>query len=320
MWGRMERRDEKPASVERVRTGSAAVNGFDADLARQLLDEAQQLAGLSSEHSPRLVRLGENAVFAIAEQTIARVARSPEHTATAGREIRLAHWLSHAGIPVAAPLDMPQPVIVNSYPVTFWEQVPGLLQPSTFPELAQVLRRMHRLATPPPELALPKLLPFERIEVRIENAPLADRDRQSLISAFTRAQEDWESVRFELPHGCIHGDAHTGNLLRNGAGRLALIDLETAAYGPPEWDLALAGTYATTLGWIGHTEYTAFVKAYGYDVTQAECFPLLRRIRELRMTSWLAQNAAESTEIAREVRHRIACLLDDQLPRRWSRN
>jgi hypothetical protein len=63
-----------------------------------------------------------------------------------------------------------------------------------------------------------------------------------------------------------------------------------------------------------------FVEIYGYDVTESPSWPILRRVRELRMTAWLAQKAAESPQIADELVHRAQCLQDESLPRKWSRN
>jgi hypothetical protein len=77
-------------------------------------------------------------------------------------------------------------------------------------------------------------------------------------------------------------------------------------------------TYATSLGWLPAEDYAAFVEAYGYDVTRAPAFDLLRAVRELRMTSWIAQKAAESPAMAAQVSHRIATLADPGLPRHWA--
>jgi hypothetical protein len=52
-------------------------------------------------------------------------------------------------------------------------------------------------------------------------------------------------------------------------------------------------------------------------VTASPAFPALRAVRELRMTSWLAQLANEP-RVAEEIQHRVACLADPDLPRHWS--
>ena len=88
--------------------------------------------------------------------------------------------------------------------------------------------------------------------------------------------------------------------------------------GPREWDLAPTGLYATSLGWISGVEYQSFLRAYGgFDVTAAPAFPLLARMRELRMTAWLAMHVTGSGRATDEFAHRVACLIDPDLSRRW---
>ncbi len=44
------------------------------------------------------------------------------------------------------------------------------------------------------------------------------------------------------PAALLHGDLHTGNLLRQPDGRIAFIDLDSLMVGDPAWDLALLST------------------------------------------------------------------------------
>jgi hypothetical protein len=98
-----------------------------------------------------------------------------------------------------------------------------------------------------------------------------------------------------------------------------LVDFDSASTGPREWDLVPTALQASSLGWISRAEYDGFVAAYGgFDVMSSPAFPLLSRMRELRITAWSAMHAAESGEMAAEVSHRIACLADPGLPRHWS--
>jgi hypothetical protein len=70
--------------------------------------------------------------------------------------------------------------------------------------------------------------------------------------------------------------------------------------------------------WITAEQYQSFVDAYGYDVLSSPAYPWLRDVRELRMTSWLANKADQSQAIKDEVGHRIACLRGDRGPRPWN--
>lgn len=294
-------------------TGTAL---FDADIARDLLQKACGTVGLDAAEA-ELVRLGENGIYRLPGGIIVRVGRSVDNLSEARREVGLATWLCAQGVPTAPPIKVEQPVEVDGHPVTFWEEIPGPLQRGTTVDMAHVLKQLHQLQ-PPVELDVPPLVPFQRISNRIDAAPIDESIRMTLRSVLNELQGIWPGVVLD-DQVLLHGDAHTSNLLRGTDGRLALIDLETSCVGPREWDLTLTATYATSLGWVSAEEYQAFVAVYGYDVTTSQAWPVLRRVRELRMTAWLAQKAAESTERAAEVRHRVACLVDDDLPRHWSR-
>jgi thiamine kinase-like enzyme len=88
-----------------------------------------------------------------------------------------------------------------------------------------------------------------------------------------------------------------------------LIDFERFAWGQPEWDLAMTATEYLTAQWWTDDEYGQFVGAYGYDITRwTEGFDILRAAHELKMTTWLMQNIAESAEISDEYQVRIRTL------------
>ena len=61
--------------------------------------------------------------------------------------------------------------------------------------------------------------------------------------------EQWNQTAFELGEAVVHGDAHMDNLLQSPGGRIAFVDLETVAVGPPEWDLTLTALYYEC-GWF----------------------------------------------------------------------
>jgi thiamine kinase-like enzyme len=96
--------------------------------------------------------------------------------------------------------------------------------------------------------------------------------------------------------------------------RPVLIDFERFAWGQPEWDLALTATEYLTAKWWTDNEYSQFVDAYGYDVTCWTGFDVLRAVHELKMTTWLMQNIAESPEIAEEYQVRMRTLRGEPSP------
>jgi thiamine kinase-like enzyme len=118
--------------------------------------------------------------------------------------------------------------------------------------------------------------------------------------------------------GVIHGDPHVGNLLRDRTGTVRLIDFESVAWGPREWDLAVLASRYKPFNWMAESEYRAGVAAYGgFDVMSWDGYDVLIAIRELNMTTWLLRNMAESPGHAEEFRRRIADLRDDHATRRW---
>lgn len=96
-----------------------------------------------------------------------------------------------------------------------------------------------------------------------------------------------------------------GNVIRHRDGYPVLIDLDSFATGPREWDLVLTATYYDSFGWHTAQEYQDFVGIYGFDVMEWPGFPTLRAIRELIMVSWLSQKAAENDETTAELRRRV---------------
>ncbi len=260
---------------------------FDEERSREILERACGRVGINAGHHAELLRLGEHAVFRLPDQLVARVGRGPFHIETAQREVDVSRWWSAAGIPVVEAHSIEQPVIVSGHPVTWWAEIPGPLQRGHESAMGSILAQLHEVA-PSSEVAL---------------------------ALHQELAEQWHTATFDLPPGVLHGDAHCANLALGSDGRHVLIDLETACLGPREWDLAVTASYVR-FGWLTRGKYEEFAEAYGYDVTQSSCFEFLRRVRELRMTSWLAQRASEPA-VAEQVEHRIASMLDPTLPRKW---
>jgi aminoglycoside phosphotransferase (APT) family kinase protein len=288
---------------------------FTPDLAEQVAHRAAAVAGL--DHSDvELIRLGSNAIMLLPGGVVARVARDASWFEVSEREVRAAAALHAAGVPCVRPWPVPQPVDVDGHSVTFWAEIPAPRTAAPIADLGAALGRLHSADV---RLDLPPLDPWSHIPERIESAPIGGSARRVLRDVLAEVRDGWADAQFELPQGLIHGDAHGGNLTRGADGRSVLVDLDSVCVGPREWDLAPTGLYATSLAWITQEQYDDFVTAYGgFDVTRAPVFPLLRRMRELRMTAWLAMHAAESPTTCAEFEHRVECLLDPSLSRRWS--
>lgn len=303
----------KAEPVPRRRLGRVVHTEDFVRRAARAVHTAAATMGLAPHQEPELIRAGERAVFRLRGKVIARVERSADRSHEADREVRAARWLAAQGIPVSRPLPGEQPVPAEDTVVTLWEAVDGEW---TVPrELAVLLRSLHRL-TPPPDLDLPDLDPFDRIRERIDTAPrLTEPQRDQLHRAHRDLARRLPTVRPVLGRHVIHGDANIGNVLATDHG-VVLFDLDGICWGPPEWDLLLTALYRD-LGWHTDTEYADFCDAYGFDVTGWDGYPLYKAVRELRMTTWLAQKGGESPQIDAEIDRRVTDLGDPERPRFW---
>jgi aminoglycoside phosphotransferase (APT) family kinase protein len=146
---------------------------------------------------------------------------------------------------------------------------------------------------------------------------LTGADRDLLRGLRDELAVGWREATFELGTATVHGDADMDNLLRTSSGRVAAIDLETVAEGPPEWDLTLTALYFE-YGWFSRAQYDEFAEAYGYDVRSGSAWPVLRGIRMVRMVIWPAQSAADNPDRQAQLRHRLGTLRDGTAPAGWS--
>jgi Ser/Thr protein kinase RdoA (MazF antagonist) len=282
--------------------------------ALELAHGAADVAGLAHDRA-ELIRLGSNGIVRLPGRVVARVARDESWAPIAQLEVRVAGEFHSAGVPCARPWPINQPIYVQGHPVTFWEEIPGPHTRATAAEMGTVLRKFHDADT---RVELPPLDPWGHTPERIEQVTVGFAQRRILRDVLAEVQDGWTNARFVLDAGPIHGDAHLGNLVHDANGNTVLIDFDSVCVGPREWDLAPTALYATSLGWIDRGEYEKFVSAYGFDVTTEPVFQVLTRMRELRMTAWMAMHATESERTATELAHRIDCLADPELPRHWS--
>ncbi len=234
------------------------------------------------------------------------------------KEIAVARWLEESAVPAvrALPEVARQPVVVNGRAVTFWEELPAHRHGAPH-EVALALRRLHTLP-PPVDFELDTLAPMTRLRERIEAATTLDAsDRGWLRNQVENLTTQYADLPAGLPLSVVHGDAWVGNVVVTADGTTVLLDLERCSVGPPEWDLVSTAIKSTSFGWITAAEYSEFVELYGYEVALWDGFELLRDIRELRMTCYVAQQAATRKEWAREAKNRVDCLRGFYGPRPW---
>jgi hypothetical protein len=292
--------------------GGATFDGageFTAESAGAVLREACVQAGLDPTGA-RLLRLGSNAVFDLAERrVIVRIAANPGVLSEMERAVRVARWLGEENFPANRVVpEVPQPLVVSGRVVTFWESVQDAEEFGTLPELADLLKRLHWLEEPE-SLGLPYFDPFSKLRSSLDRLRVASEEDAAFLAA--RADElekDYDRLDFVLPFGMIHGDANIGNILRDRTGRAVLIDLDGFALAPREWDLILTAIYYDRYGWHSRAQYESFVHHYGFDLMNWPGYPVLADVRELMMTLWMGGKAATESRAATEFARRVAAI------------
>jgi fructosamine-3-kinase len=255
------------------------------------------------------MRLGENALFHLpSAAVVVRIARTMSYWDDATKEVDVAGWLADIGFPAAETYAVPQPINADQHPVTFWKFIPGRSgNKGDIGTLGSVLRRLHSLE-PPKNFSLPAEDILGRIQPRIERSPIPTDDKDFLLCQLENLRTEVGLLEFPLAQAPTHGDAHNENLMIQD-GRVLLIDFERFAWGQPEWDLSMTATEYLTAKWWSPQEYQAFSEAYGFDVTTwRDGFETLKSVHELKMTTWLMQNVAESQNVADEYQVRMRTL------------
>jgi aminoglycoside phosphotransferase (APT) family kinase protein len=302
-------------------TTEAGPNAFSERNTREALELACRAVGLHAEGA-RLMRLGENAIYALADEPIVvRIARSPDALDDVRKEMRVARWLAANEFPAARLATQNGDdalVVADRHPVTFWDLIPEHADPADFVDLAHLLKRLHNLA-PDDAVQLPAFDPFSRVAARLANAPaVADRDDIAYLTArYERLQAAFLEVSYAFPPGPVHGDAHVANLIRHQGGRVLMLDFEAFAYGPREWDLTITGARRDGFAWMSVEDYETFSRIYGYDILAWSGFRIFRAIRELTMTTWLMQ-LVDDPRAAAEFHRRVDDIRKDVYPRQWS--
>lgn len=181
-------------------------------------------------------------------------------------------------------------------------------------DLGDLLQTVHSL--PSPAEPLPTWEPLGDIRRRMADAEvLAADDRDVLNRLVDELDRDLGGVRYVLPAGPIHGDAHLGNLIPTAAGPV-LCDFDSSATGPREIDLVPTA--------VGQRRFRRprgiqddLVSAYGFDVTGWSGWPVLRRLRELKLVTSALPVLASQPVIAERWRQRMRSL-DDGDDRVWT--
>ncbi|MEU1271494.1 aminoglycoside phosphotransferase family protein [Streptomyces sp. NPDC005799] len=281
---------------------------MDEATARDVLSAAEVLPPTAE-----LLALGENAVFADGDLVV-KVGRDAELLARARREVDVALWLAEAGV-AAVRVAEPKPLLVEGHPVTVWHRLPDPVRPAEPRDLAELLRVVHALPSPPFALPPRELLGGVERWLRLAGDAIDPAD-----AAYLRERRDGfaaaaAALTPRLAPGPIHGDALPRNVYVGSDGPV-LVDLETFSADLREHDLVVMALSRDRYG-LPAAAYDGFVAVYGWDVREWEGCSVLRGARETASCAWVAQHAPSNPAALAEFERRVASLREGDESVRW---
>ncbi|MEY7970906.1 phosphotransferase enzyme family protein [Saccharomonospora xinjiangensis] len=293
---------------------------MDGRFTRAKLDEVLRrtcvLLGLDHRDAT-LLRFTNNAVYSLAgDPVVVRIVGSRALRHRAGKVVLVAEHLAAHGVPAVRLFgEVNQPLRVGEHAVTVWHRVRSAGRAATPAELATLLKAVHGL--PPPE-GLPEWAPLDDVRARVSDAEeLSEEDRRFLLQRCALVEKQVAALEFELPVSLVHGDAHPGNVIVGDDGPV-LCDFDSSCVGPAEWDLIPLA--------VGHERfrdpphrYAQLSRHYGFDVTAWAGFPVLRAVRELKLTTSVLPIARSHPAVREELARRLADLRDGRSRTRWFR-
>ncbi|MFD8419943.1 phosphotransferase [Streptomyces sp. NPDC059466] len=285
---------------------------MDEARARDVLAAAGVLPGPAAGEAA-LLALGENAVFA-AGDLVVKVGRDAELLDRARRELAVAGWLAEAGVPAVRAAEA-EALLVDGHPVTVWHRLPAPVRPAEPRDLAELLRVVHALPSPPFSLPPRELLGGVERWLRLAGEAIDPRD-----ASYLRARRDGfaaaaAALTPHLPPGPIHGDALPRNV-HVGPDGPVLVDLETFSADLREHDLVVMALSRDRYG-LPADAYDSFTRGYGWDVRGWEGCSVLRGARETASCAWVAQHAPANPKALAEFERRVASLRDGDESVRW---
>lgn len=264
----------------------------------------------------RLLRFVNNGVFLLREHpVVVRIVLAPSFSYRAVRVVEAAQWLAEHDVPAVRLLPgMPHPVRAGNHLATLWQAVPERDVAPTGRDLGTLLRQVHALPLPP---ALPDWQPMQDVRRRLCDAEdLEIHDRRFLEQRCDDVEQRLAELEFSMPRRVVHGDAHLGNLIVGPQGPV-LCDLDSLCAGPPEWDLTPMAVGRLRLGHPPE-RYQQLAESYGFDVTQWHGFPVLRDLRELKITASVLPILRSNPSIRGELRRRMRSMRQGDVEAQWS--
>jgi Phosphotransferase enzyme family len=290
------------------------------DEMQEVLTAAAVQMGVSAAGA-RLLRLHSNASFALPSAgLVIRIATNPDALDRVATSIAVTRWLARQSFPCVVPADLPgQPLIVRGHVVSAWRYVPTTeTREPGGGEIGSLLRDLHARGDPPVPLRRWDD-PFASVTAALDDPPgsLAEGDRSWLLDRIAVLRAQWPRLEFTLPLGLIHGDAHTGNVIRAASGQILLSDWDHVAIGPREWDLIQIHYLHRRFRRGSEHDTRAFATAYGWDIRTWPGFATLIAVREITGLSPYIRTAGTKQFSREQLTHRLGTLRGADTTAHW---
>lgn len=293
---------------------------MDGRFTRAKLDEVLRRAcavlGLDPRGA-RLLRFTNNAVYALADSPVViRILASAALRHRVPKVVAVARHFQRWQVPAIRLLGgVDQPLELDDYMVTAWQQVPATGEVASAAQLARLLRQVHALPAPD---NVEHWDPLADVRARVADAEQLDPDdRRFLLRRCAEVEAALEELDFPLPRALVHGDAHPGNVIVSPEGPV-LCDFDSSCVGPPEWDLTPLAVGRERFG-DAADRYRELAEAYGFDVSSWPGYPVLRAARELKLTTSVLPILRSEPEVRGELSRRLADLRVGRVGTPWAR-
>jgi len=249
----------------------------------EALAAACAAAGLDSSGA-EILHDRANTVFKLAGQPLVARLRytrgSPAWMDKLTASVRVTAWLHDLGFPAVQPAGIPQPVPARGYLVTFWHYLSAAGGPEEdVRSLGRLLRDLHHL-DPAPPADLPAASPLGSLPEDTRRSDwLPGPQRSWLLDRYAELQHRYDTTKWTLGCGLIHGDAYAENLIHTPRGPV-LADWDSVSYGPREQDIvptSIRRRFGRPPG-----EWDQFCNAYGINPDDLPGLAVLGEMRDLR--------------------------------------
>jgi hypothetical protein len=267
----------------------------------------------------RLMRMHSNTVFYLpASNAVARInsGMTIDGARRVAASLTATQWLAQQGFPTVRP-KVNRVVVHDGLVVSFWEYEQTVKAGRSLTALAGLLRELHSFRDV--ALDLPSMpSPLGGVARALHDHPEAfdGNDRAWLSNEISDCQRRWAGMKFILPAGLTHGDAHPNNLLYTKHGVL-LGDWDHVGYGPREWDLVQAVYFHRRFPAPGD-DLDGAAGVYGWDLRVWSGADDLIGIREVSGLGSYIRTAAAKPDARAELAYRIMTLRERDISAPWN--